>query len=287
MRFPMVQPVTEMTRAALGDRLAPGADEYLDMFADDAVFAFPFGPDGAVGVEGKPAMAEYLASIEGSTVFERFDLTAAYPIRDGGMVLEYRCRARAGVEEVPFEQNYVAVVETRDGRIRSYREYLDPLNIPGVAGRASATSLDTTPLTGVCTSLDAILRGAFGDQLSSGADGFVEMFADDGVLECPFAPPGALRRRAGKQRIADYYERLIAVQGSDGMVLSASYPAAERGLALLEYEGLVRNKRDGGTYRQRYLAVVKARGGRITLFREYWNPLPVVASFGPEGPVAI
>jgi len=41
MRFPMVQPVTDMTRAALGPRLAPGADEYLDMFHDDAVFEFP------------------------------------------------------------------------------------------------------------------------------------------------------------------------------------------------------------------------------------------------------
>ena len=40
MRFPMVQPVTVMTRAALGERLAPGAAEYLDMFADDAIFEF-------------------------------------------------------------------------------------------------------------------------------------------------------------------------------------------------------------------------------------------------------
>lgn len=91
MRFPMVQPVTEMTRAALGSRLASGVSEYLDMFHEDAVFEFPFGAGGPVRIEGKPAMADYLASIEGATVFERFDLDAAYPTRDGGMILEYHC----------------------------------------------------------------------------------------------------------------------------------------------------------------------------------------------------
>ena len=87
MRFPMVQAVTEMTRDALGDRLAPGAAEYLDMFHDDAVFEFPFGVGGPVHIEGKPAMAAYLAKIEGATTFDRFDLKAAYPIQDDGMVL--------------------------------------------------------------------------------------------------------------------------------------------------------------------------------------------------------
>lgn len=287
MRFPMVQPVTEMTRTALGDRLAPGAAEYLDMFHDDAVFEFPFGSLGPVRVEGKSAMAEYLGSIEGSTVFERFDLTASYPIRDGGMILEYRCRARAGASNIPFAQDYVAVVETAGGRIRLYREYLDPLNIPGVADQASTTPLDATPLSGTLTTLDAILKDALGDRLAPGADNFIDMFAGHGVLECPFAPRGALRRLAGKVAIASYYERLIAIQGSDGMLLKAIYPAEDAGCALLEYDGMVRNKRDGCSYRQSYLALVVVSGGRVTLFREYWNPLPLVTSFGPAGPLPI
>lgn len=285
MRFPMVQPVTEMTRNALGQRLAPGASEYLDMFHEDAVFEFPFGPGGAVRIEGKPAMADYLASIEGSTVFERFDLDAAYPVHDGGMVLEYHCRARAGKDGASFDQNYVAVIEASGGRIRLYREYLNPLNIPGVAGRARATPLDWTPLEGAVTSLDAILKAELGDRLAAGADSFLDMFADGGVLECPFAPHGALRHLAGKEAVAAYYERLTAVQGSDGIVLIASYPAEDEGTALLEYEGIVRNKRNGATYRQRYLAVVSVSDGGITLFREYWNPLPLVACFGPNGPM--
>ena len=287
MRFPMVQPVTEMTRAALGARLAPGADEYLDMFHDDAVFEFPFSPGGPVRIEGKPAMADYLDKIEGSTIFDRFDLKARYPIRDDGMVLEYRSAARVGKTGAPFQQDYVAVVRTSAGRSGFYREYLDPLNIPGVLDQAAETKLDPTPLDGPITSLDPILKSQLGDRLSSDAATLLDMFAEDGILECPFAPPGALRHLQGKTAIADYYRRLTAIQGSDGMVLTASYPAESPDRLLLEYDGLVRNKRDGGTYRQRYLAIVQVAGGRLTLFREYWNPLPLVASFGPAGSIPV
>lgn len=285
MRFPMVQPVTEMTRAALGDRLAPGADEYLDMFHDDAVFEFPSGPGGPVVVRGKTAMADYLAEIEGSTVFDRFDLKAAHPMQDEGMVLEYRSQARAGRSQTPFMQDYVCVVRTSDGRIERYSEHLNPLNIPGVAQGAAAAPLDRTPLAGVVTSLDAILGTSLAGRLDPGAETFLDMFAVDGVLECPFAPPGALHRLQGRDAIAEYYRRLTAIQGSDGMVLTADHPTEDGDLAVLEYDGMVRNKRDGGSYRQRYLAVIEVHAGHMTLFREYWNPLPLVASFGPSGPV--
>ena len=286
MRFPMVQPVTDMTRAALGSRLAPGVSEYLDMFHEDAVFEFPFGPGGAVRIDGKPAMAAYLGKIEGSTVFDRFDLDAVYPIRDDGMILEYRCVARAGETGASFEQNYVCVASTSAGRIGLYREYLNPLNIPGVAEKAPATALDQTPLPAGTTSLDEILRETLGERLNP-ADTFIDMFGRDGVLECPFAPAGALRHLQGKAAIADYYKRLAAIQGSEGMILTACYHMEDAGRAVLEYEGLVRNKRDCGGYRQRYLAVIRIESGRLTLFREYWNPLPVVASFGEGGPVPL
>ncbi|WP_420606510.1 nuclear transport factor 2 family protein [Novosphingopyxis sp.] len=284
MRFPMVQPVTDMTRASLGDRLAPGVDEYLDMFHEDAVFEFPFGMGGGVRKEGKSAMADFLAEIAGSTIFYRFDLKEAHPINAGGMVLEYHARASAGESKTPFEQDYVAVAQTHGGRIGLYREYLDPLNIPGVIAKAASTPLDDTPLDGPTTDLEAMLKGALGDQLNLAGNSFLDLFAENAVLECPFAPPGAMRRLQGKDAISAYYERLTAVQKSDGMVQTGHYPAEDKHMALLEYEGLVRDARDGDVYRQKYLAIAKAESGRLTLFREYWNPLPVLAAFGPGGP---
>ncbi|WP_419827537.1 nuclear transport factor 2 family protein [Sphingomonas sp.] len=131
MRFPMLQPVTEMTVAALGPRLAPGVEGYLDMFHDDAVFEFPYAPAEPRRVEGKAAMASYLATLEGTIVFERFDLDACHPIEGAGMVMEYRSQARLVATDERFEQEYVAVIETTGGRIGRYREYYNPANLPG------------------------------------------------------------------------------------------------------------------------------------------------------------
>ena len=130
MLFPMLQPVTVMTVAALGPRLAPGVDGYLDMFHDDAVFEFPYAAAEPRCVAGKAAMAAYLATIEGTIVFERFDLDVCHPIEGGGMVLEYRSQARIAASGLRFRQGYVAVIETIGGRIRRYREYYNPANLP-------------------------------------------------------------------------------------------------------------------------------------------------------------
>ena len=132
MRFPMLQPVTEMTVAALGSRLAPGIDGYLDMFHDDAVFEFPYAAAEPRRVEGKAAMATYLARIEGTIVFERFELDACRRIEGGGVVLEYRSKARIVASGARFEQEYVAIIQTTRGRIGRYREYYNPANLPGM-----------------------------------------------------------------------------------------------------------------------------------------------------------
>ncbi len=135
--------------------------------------------------------------------------------------------------------------------------------------------------------LDAILKAEPGERLGPGADDCPDMFAEEGLLECPFAPRGALRRLSGRQAIGGCCERLAAVQGSGGMVLTASYPVEDGHHALLEHEGMVGNERDDGTYRQLHLAMVQVGDGRVTLFREYRDTLPLVAAFGPQGPLPV
>ncbi len=129
-RFPMLQPVTEMTKRALGELLAPGVRQYLDMFHDHAVFEFPFDTGGHVRIEGTAAMAAYLEDIEGTIVFDQFDLTAVHRIGEYGMVLEYGSQAHLAGSNVQFRQRYITVITTSAGRIDLYREYFNPLNIP-------------------------------------------------------------------------------------------------------------------------------------------------------------
>ena len=46
--------------------------------------------------------------------------------------------------------------------------------------------------------------------LSGDADGFADLFAPDGVIEAPFAPPGAPSRLEGREAIREYSRHVMA-----------------------------------------------------------------------------
>lgn len=298
MDFPFLDPVTAMITGALGDRLRPGGEGYLDMFHEDATFDFPFMPGGPVSRKGKQSMGEYLAPMQGGMVFEVFTLVAMHAMDDGVVVMECACRAHDPSGR-PYPQGYVAVMRAVDGRLSFFREYFNPLLNLALSGQTAAEAMAARephaaggatgengravrPPDG--TLLD-ILRSELGDRLSPEPRAFPDMFAEDGVLECPWAPEGAMRRLKGRDAIGAYFERLVAVQGSDGMTLTGSYRASDHPVTVLEYEGTARDLARGTAYPQAYVALIGTRGGRMELFREYWNGVPVVAAFGPAGPV--
>jgi ketosteroid isomerase-like protein len=83
-------------------------------------------------------------------------------------------------------------------------------------------------------SFSAMLRGALGDALAPDATNFVDMFAETGVMEFPFAPADGVTRLEGKPALIDY------LAGLGTMV------------------DIVR--------------VIRLSEGRIVQYRDYWNP---------------
>ncbi len=132
------------------------------------------------------------------------------------------------------------------------------------------------------TTLLEILKTQLADDLSPGADTFLAMFAEDGALECPFAPVGGMHRVVGKDNIAAYLASIKDVLGSDGMTLLAAYRVPENSTTILEYEGIARDLRNNKTYSQKYVALAQVHDGHLSLFREYWNPLPLLEAFGDD-----
>ncbi|WP_437815085.1 nuclear transport factor 2 family protein [Sorangium sp. So ce1078] len=101
-------------------------EAWLDLFADDATVEFPYAP--ALGapalLEGKAAIRRYF---EGTLESFR-DLTLRdvrrYPTTDPDVAL---AEAHGSAIILPagrrYEQDYVMLVATRDGKIVRYREY--------------------------------------------------------------------------------------------------------------------------------------------------------------------
>lgn len=124
--------------------------------------------------------------------------------------------------------------------------------------------------------LDAVkdlLVAALGPQLAPGVRDYLDLFADDGVLETPYVPPGSTSRLEGKPAITAFLGELRGVIRLADLSLLAAYPAQDGITTVLEYDGTVHLEKAGTQFRQRYIAVLQLRDGRLALWREYTNPI--------------
>lgn len=122
-------------------------------------------------------------------------------------------------------------------------------------------------------SFSAMLRAALGERVAAAADSFLDMVADDVVMEFPFSPPGQSTRLDGKAAIARHLETLGHLIAFDRMGAPVVHATADPDVVIVEFEGFGRGIVTGEPYDQRYISVIRTRGGRIVHYRDYWNPL--------------
>ncbi|SDP25940.1 nuclear transport factor 2 family protein [Lentzea jiangxiensis] len=103
--------------------------------------------------------------------------------------------------------------------------------------------------------------------------GFAGLWAEDGVVEFPFAPPSWPARLEGRAAIEDYlrdYPETLDIRGFPKQVV---HQTTDAGVLIAEFdaEGVV--VATGKPYRASYIAVITTRDGEIAHYRDYWNPL--------------
>ena len=105
--------------------------------------------------------------------------------------------------------------------------------------------------------------------------GFAGLWAEDGVMEFPFAPPGYPSRLEGRAAIEEYlrdYPEMLDIQGFPAQVVHQS-TNPDVVIAEFDAEGVV--VATGKPYRFSYIAVITLLDGEIVSYRDYWNPLYV------------
>ncbi|WP_372572635.1 nuclear transport factor 2 family protein [Ruegeria jejuensis] len=124
-----------MLRGALGDAIIADAGEnFLDMCDEDIVFEFPFKPEGSVReIRGRAAMEAYLPKVGSLISFESMTPAITHASKDGEtFVLEFSCKGEG--EAGRYDQNYISVVQVKNGRIVRYRDYWNPLVLLNAVG---------------------------------------------------------------------------------------------------------------------------------------------------------
>lgn len=125
-------------------------------------------------------------------------------------------------------------------------------------------------------SFSSLLRQTLGDRIDADASSFVEMMAEDGVMEFPYSPAGLPTRLEGPAAIATHLMGLSEIIAFDRMGAAVVHPSTDPNVVIIEFEGFGRGVATGEPYDQRYVSVIRTAGGRIVHYRDYWNPLVVL-----------
>lgn len=103
--------------------------------------------------------------------------------------------------------------------------------------------------------------------------GYLDLFSEDVEYEFPFAPPGRPERVRGRENLRRYLEPLFARADYEGISDLIVYETDVAGTIVAEMTIALRMSDSGRSVSGRYIVVVRAAGGRIVSYRDYWNPL--------------
>jgi ketosteroid isomerase-like protein len=106
-------------------------------------------------------------------------------------------------------------------------------------------------------------------------DVYADLFATDGTLELPFAPPGIPRRIEGREAIRAFIragaERLRGAPPQWQFRSVVVHETIDPEVIVTEFD--VQGVAAGGPYQFANLQVMTVRRGEIVSLRDYWNPL--------------
>ena len=112
--------------------------------------------------------------------------------------------------------------------------------------------------------------------LDKNIPGWVGLWAEDGVMEFPFAPDGWPARLEGREAIAaymrDYPDHIDLHDVPELRIHETTDPE----IIVVEMRGVGRLVETGSPFDMTYIAVVTIRDGHIASYRDYWNPLAVL-----------
>ncbi|MEU9182916.1 nuclear transport factor 2 family protein [Streptomyces sp. NPDC048550] len=104
---------------------------------------------------------------------------------------------------------------------------------------------------------------------------WVGLWAEQGSMEFPFAPPGWPGRLEGREAIAAYmrdYPDHIDLHDFPELRI---HETTDPGTIVVEMRGVGRVVATGSPFDMTYIAVVTVQNGQFTSYRDYWNPLAV------------
>ncbi len=107
-----------------------------------------------------------------------------------------------------------------------------------------------------------------------------DLWADDAVLEFPFAPAGHKGTYYGRQEIREYMAGTTGRIRVDGVTGLTMYPMLNPEALLVELSIKGTMLANDADYPQRYVTLFQFKNGKIQHYKEYWNPAVTMKAMG-------
>jgi uncharacterized protein len=134
-------------------------------------------------------------------------------------------------------------------------------------------NLDRLPISEI---FDAHLA-LIGTNVSAWAD----LLAEEAIVEFPYATAlGASTRYEGKSAIFNRIAESIAQMQNLKFTNIRKYPTTNPNLLWAEVHGAAVITATGRDYQQDYVMRMETQAGKIVHYCEYWNPVPILESWG-------
>lgn len=130
----------------------------------------------------------------------------------------------------------------------------------------------------------ALLRTALGDNLAPTATSFVEMMAEDGVMEFPYFSASEPMRLHGREAVRQHLANLSGLIEIDSFHDLTVHVSQTPGVFILQMRCTGTAVKTGLPYNQRYISVITVAGGYIVNYLDYWNPLVVAEALKETAP---
>jgi ketosteroid isomerase-like protein len=109
--------------------------------------------------------------------------------------------------------------------------------------------------------------------LNGDINGFADLFAPEGVIELPFAPPGAPSRLAGREAIREYSRHVMASPlRLEDFEVTELYQTQDPEVVIVELRTKGTVTTTGRPITATSIQVLRIREGQIVLFRDFADP---------------
>jgi ketosteroid isomerase-like protein len=109
--------------------------------------------------------------------------------------------------------------------------------------------------------------------LSGDADGYADLFAPDGVVEAPFAPPGTPSILEGREVIGEYSRHVMASPlRLEEYEVAELYQTQDPEVVIVEMQTKGTLATTGQSFAATSIQILRIREGQIVLFRDFANP---------------